>query len=310
MTLSVVVPVYQEEEVLPFFIDKLISELNSLGLPFEIIFVLDPSFDGSEDVILEYASKNSFVKLITLSRRFGQSIATMAGINHTRNDLCVVIDCDFQDPPEIIPFLYKKIIEGYDVVYARRTNRLGDNIIKLLVSKLGYWVINRISDHRIPPNVGDFRIFNRRVIDRLNQFGEYHPYLRGLIAYTGFRHGYVDYVRPARLKGRTHYNPFIGSLSIGLNGLLGFSVKPLYIVTYFGLAVSCFGFFMAIWYLYQKITGIPLTPGLSTVVIAVTFFAGVQLLSLGLIGLYIGRIYTEVRKRPRYIIDKMVNFDN
>ena len=306
--ISVVVPVYNEQQNIRPFLERLEPVLENIGKPAEIIFVLDPSFDQTETVILEELGRNPAIKLLVMSRRFGQAAATMAGILSCSGDFCVVIDVDLQDPPELIQKLYEKAQEGYDVVYATRRSRKGENFIKEKISSLGYAIINKVSEVPIPRDTGDFRIMTRRVIDELRNLNESHAFLRGLVAYVGFRQAKVEYDRDERYSGRGKYNRFTGSLRIGLNGIIGFSVRPLQLMAIIGTALSIFSFILGGWYVLQKLIGFDLTPGLSTTVLVVTFFSGVQLLALGLVGEYVGRIYDEVKKRPRYIVDRRINF--
>jgi dolichol-phosphate mannosyltransferase len=246
--------------------------------------------------------------MMVFSRRFGQPAATMAGILTCSGATCVVIDVDLQDPPELISELHAKLKEGYEVVYAKRRSRKGETLVKRVISYVGYWIINKVSEVKIPRNTGDFRIMSRRVIEELRRLNETHGFLRGLVAYVGFKQAFVEYDRDERLSGKGSYNPLTGSLWIGMNGLISFSSRPLFFMSVLGFLLAGFGFLLGIWYVIQKIIGINLTPGLSTTVLVVTFFAGVQLLGLGLIGEYVGRIYDEVKRRPMYIIDRKINF--
>ena len=180
-------------------------------------------------------------------------------------------------------------------------------MIKRVISYLGYKIINRLSEVPIPRNTGDFRIMARRVIEELRRLNESHGFLRGLVAYIGFKQAFVEYDRDERFAGKGHYNRFLGSLKIGLNGLIGFGSRPLQLMSIVGATIAVFSFLIGLWYLIQKLVGINLTPGLSTTVLAITFFSGIQLLCLGLVGEYIGRIYDEVKRRPQYIIDRVVS---
>ena len=306
--ISVIVPVYREEKNIRPFLDRLEPVLEKLPVSFEIMFVLDPSTDRSEYVILQEIERNSAIKMLVMSRRFGQAAATMAGILSCSGDLCVVIDVDLQDPPELIQDMYEKLKDGYDVVYATRRSRKGESFIKEKISSLGYAVISRVSEVTIPRNTGDFRLMTRRVIEELRNLNESHAFLRGLVAYVGFRQTHVEYDRDERYSGRGKYNRFTGSLRIGLNGLIGFSVRPLQLMSITGTIVALFSFILGGWYVLQKLLGFNLTPGLSTTILVVTFFSGVQLLALGLVGEYVGRIYDEVKNRPRYIVDRKINF--
>jgi polyisoprenyl-phosphate glycosyltransferase len=308
VTLSVVVPVYKEAGNIKPFLRRTEAVMVKLGVSYEIIFALDPSPDETEAVILLEIERNPAVKLILFSRRFGQPAATMAGILNCTGEKCVVIDVDLQDQPEVIEPLYNKMAEGYEVVYAMRMSREGETLIKRAVSYFGYSVINRLSDVQIPRNTGDFRIMSRRVIEELRQLSETHGFLRGMVAYVGFKQTAVPYNRDARLTGSGNYNRLIGSLRIGINGLVGFSSRPLQMMSMAGFVLAAFSFAIGIWYLIQKLMGFDLTPGLPTTVLVVTFFSGVQLLALGVVGEYIGRIYDETKRRPMYIVDRKVNF--
>jgi len=310
LKLSVIVPVYKEQENIEPFLCRLLPVVTKLTTEYEVIFALDPSPDMTEERISRIGSGNPKVKLLKFSRRFGQPAATMAGLTYATGDRCVVIDVDLQDPPELIEKMYLKMNEGFDVVYATRRNREGETFIKKLVAKFGYKVINTLSEVQIPRDTGDFRIMSRRVIDELVGLQESHGFLRGLVAFIGFNQTSIEYDRDKRYIGQGNYNRFFGSLRIGLNGLIGFSAKPLNLMSAFGALTAGMSFLLGLWYLFQKIMGISLTPGLSTTVIIVTFFAGVQLLSLGLVGEYVSRIYDETKRRPMFIVDKKMNFDD
>jgi dolichol-phosphate mannosyltransferase len=281
--------------------------LASISEQYEILFSLDPSPDRTEEVIREQIHRDRRIKLVVFSRRFGQPAATMAGITLCRGKSCVVIDVDLQDPPELIRDLYARMQQGFDVVYAKRRSRKGETLVKRFVAWAGYKVIARLGDVDIPPNTGDFRIMSRRVIDELKVLNEGHGFLRGLVAYVGFPQSFVEYDRDSRHAGTGNYNRFLGSLKIGLNGLISFGSGPLQMMSVIGLLVAGFSFLLGIFYVVQKLLGVNLTPGLPTTVLVVSFFAGVQLLSLGVMGEYVGRIYDEVKRRPRFIIHKQIN---
>lgn len=308
--LSVIVPVYKEEQNIRPFLERVESVFKQMAVSYEILFCLDPSPDNTEAVIRQEIERNANIKLVVFSRRFGQPAATMAGILFCKGETCVVIDVDLQDPPELIDTMYRKLSEGYEVVYAKRRSRKGETLIKRAVSHFGYTVINKLSDVQIPRNTGDFRVMTRRVIEELRRLNESHGFLRGLVAYVGFRQAFIEYDRDERFAGKGNYNRFTGSLKIGLNGLISFSSHPLQMMSISGALIAGFSFLVGIWYVLQKMFGINLTPGLSTTVLIVTFFSGVQLLSLGLIGEYIGRIYDEVKRRPMFIVDRVVERSN
>lgn len=306
--LSIVVPVYKEEDNIRPFLSRVEAVISRMNLNYEIIFAMDPSPDETESIILEEINRNPHIRMLSFSRRFGQPAASMAGILSCSGATCVVIDVDLQDPPELIEHMHHKLNEGYEVVYAKRRSRKGETVVKRLVAYLGYSLINTLSDVQIPRNTGDFRIMTRRVLEELRRLNESHGFLRGLVAYVGFKQTSIEYDRDQRFAGVGNYNRFVGSLKIGLNGLISFSARPLFLMSIGGFTLAALSFFLGAWYVVQKLIGIDLTPGLSTTVLFVTFFAGVQLLGLGLIGEYVGRIYDEVKHRPMFIIDKRINF--
>jgi dolichol-phosphate mannosyltransferase len=301
--ISIVVPVYKEEKNIPLFLARMQTVVTGRAWDYEILFALDPSPDRTYEVIKEYMGRDPNIGLLYMSRRFGQPAATIAGLLNCSGDACVVIDVDLQDPPELIAQMVEKWQEGFDVVYAQRRSRKGETVVKKIVAHVGYSVINTLADIEIPRNVGDFRLMDRKVIEELRKLKEQHGFLRGLVAFIGYRQTAIQYDRDERAAGVGNYNRYLGSLKIGLNGLICFSSRPLQLISMFGVLVAFLGFAMGLWYFIQKaILGYDLTPGLSTTVIVVTFFSGVQLLSLGVVGEYIGRIYDEVKQRPMYII--------
>jgi len=307
--ISVIVPVYNEAKNIELFTYKTVETIKALVVSYEIIFVLDPSSDSSLEKIQEHISKNSNIKLILFSRRFGQPAATMAGIHNCIGESSVIIDCDLQDPPELIASLYNKLKEGYDVVTAKRIGRQGETVIKKIISKLGYWLINKITDISIPRDTGDFRIISKKIINELKKINEQSFFLRGLVSYIGYKQTFIEYVRDKRIDDSGKYNKYFGSLKIAFDGIFGFSSKPLTYIFLFGICLSFFSFITALYYLYQKFF-LNVTPGLSSTIIFISFFSGVQIFILGIIGEYIGRIYNEVKKRYNYIIDKKINFND
>ena len=307
--ISVVVPVYKEEEVIDFFYERLTSSLKRITSEFEVIFCLDPSSDLTESLIHRQMERDSRIKLIKFSRRFGQPAATMAGILYCSGERCVIIDADLQDPPEFISDLYYKMDDGYDVVYAVRNTRVGETKFKKLFTKFGYFLINKISDIEIPKETGDFRIISRRVIKELAKLNDSENFLRGLVAFVGFNQTGLSYEREERHSGKSKYNRFIGSVRIAMNGLVGFSSKPLVILSYVGFMLALISFLIGVSYLLQKLSGINYPLGFSSTIILICFFSGIQLLSIGVLGEYIARIYNQVKKRPQYIVDELINFE-
>lgn len=305
--ITVVVPIYKEADNIKPFLNRTEAVLEKISANYEIIFCLDPSPDHTEEVVLKEIERNSRIKLVVFSRRFGQPAATIAGILLAKGETCVVIDVDLQDPPELIEAMYHKLSEGYEVVFAKRRSRKGETLVKRIIAHVGYKVINKLSEVQIPRNTGDFRIMTRRVIEELRRLNESHGFLRGLVAYIGFKQAFVEYDRDPRYAGKGNYNRFTGSIKIGLNGLISFSSRPLQMMSIAGAVLAGFSFLLGAWYVVQKLVGVNLTPGLPTTVLVVSFFSGVQLLCLGLMGEYVGRIYDEVKQRPLYIVDRFID---
>jgi glycosyltransferase involved in cell wall biosynthesis len=302
-SLSVVVPAFNEESNVDRVYRRLSDVLEALDLTWELIFSVDPSTDRTEERIMALRTRDPRVKMLRFSRRFGQPMATLAGMEAASGDATVVIDCDLQDPPELIADLVGRWREGYDVVYAQRRTRAGETLPKRIVSALGYRVIARIAEVEIPPNTGDFRLMSRRVVDNIVALKESHGFLRGLVGLVGFRQTSVLYDRDPRIAGSSKYNKFWGSLVIGFNGIVGFSRYPLQLISLLGISLSVIAFLLAIVYLVLKIVGVGFPIGNPTIVIVVSFFSGIQMLSLGVMGEYVGRIYDESRQRPKYIIE-------
>jgi polyisoprenyl-phosphate glycosyltransferase len=302
--LTVIVPVYREEGNVDEFLRRIIPILGNVTGAFEIIFAMDPSPDRTEEKILAARKGDRRIKLLKFSRRFGQPFATLAGLQYSSGEVAIVIDVDLQDPPELIVQMVEKWREGYDVVYAQRRTREGETWIKKLVSEIGYKVINRIAEVEIPKNTGDFRLMSRRVINEINRLKECHGFLRGMVALAGFRQTSVLFDRPARFSGKGNYNRFLGSLRIGFNGIFCFSNYALTLSTLAGFVIALAAFSVGILYAVLKIFGFPFPLGNPTIVILVLFLGGIQLICIGILGEYIGRIYEEVRQRPRYIIER------
>lgn len=311
--LSVVVPVYKEEDNIVPFLERCVRVMEENNYRYEIIFCLDPSPDRSYDVICESIRKNKNIRLIQFSRRFGQPSATYAGICTCRGDICIITDVDLQDPPELMKEMVDRWQKnGSDVVYAQRKTRAGETLIKKIVARSGYALINRMGDVDIPVNTGDFRLISRVIIEELKKSKEHHGFLRGMVAFVGFKQEAILYDREARYSGKGNYNRFFGSLRIGLNGLICYSTKPLEFVTVFGGICSGIGGLFLVYYILQSVLclfaiSIPHVPFM---VVLLLLLGGLNFLFIGLLGEYIGRIYEEVRERPRYIVDRVVDGDN
>jgi glycosyltransferase involved in cell wall biosynthesis len=308
--LSVVVPVYREERNIPEFVRRVQPILEKQVQQHEIIFALDPSPDRSEEVILELRAADPRIKLLKFSRRFGQPMATLAGLQYSTGAVVVVMDVDLQDPPELIQEMIAKWREGFDVVYAQRRTREGETWIKRIVSWFGYRLINRIAEVHIPPNTGDFRLMSRRVVNEVIRLKECHGFLRGLVALVGFRQTSVLFDRPPRFSGSGNYNRFLGSLRIGLNGVVCFSSYLLTLSSTLGFVIAGVSFLLGIVYAVMKLAGAPFPMGNPTIVILILFMGGVQLISIGVLGEYVARIYDEVKQRPKFIVDRAEGFDS
>jgi len=306
---SVVVPCLNEEDNVGPLYERVQATLVAAGVDYEIIFSLDPCTDATEERIREIRARDPRVKMMRLSRRFGQPAATIAGLRMSSGDAVVVIDCDLQDPPELIGQMIKSWHEGFDVVYAQRRSRAGETLPKRIVAALGYRVIRKVSEVDIPENTGDFRLMSRRTVDEVLRLNESHGFLRGLVAVVGFPQTSVLYDRDERATGSGKYNRFTGSIRIGLNGIVGFSRYPLQIITIIGFVTFAFAMLLAATYLILKIVGIDIVWGNPTLVMIVSFFSGIQLLSLGVIGEYVGRIYDEVKRRPIFVVDALEGFE-
>ena len=308
MLLSLVVPVYKEEKNVPEFLRRIGPILSALTPDYEIIFSLDPSPDRTEDIILEHRAQDPRIKLLKFSRRFGQPMATLAGLEYSSGDVVIVMDADLQDPPELIHEMLAKWREGFDVVLPQRRARTGEPWTKRLIVAAGYKVINKIADVKIPPNTGDFRLMSRRVANEVVRLKESHGFLRGMVAVVGFRQALIPFDRPARFAGETNYNRFFGSLRIGFNGIFCFSTYALTLSTWLGFVIAAFSFLLMAIYLFYKLMGWPILWGNPTLVILISFLGGIQLISVGILGEYIGRIYEEVRARPKFIVERAEGF--
>jgi dolichol-phosphate mannosyltransferase len=309
MKLSVVVPVYKEEHSIPEFLRRVGSVLDGITNDYEIIFALDPSPDRTEDVILAAREKDPRVKLLKFSRRFGQPMATLAGMEYSRGEAVIVMDVDLQDPPELIAEMVAKWSEGYDVALPQRRERTGEPWLHRVAAAAWYKVITKIADVKIPPNTGDFRLMSRRVVNELVKLKESHGFLRGMVAMVGFKQVLIPFDRPARFAGETNYNPFFGSSRIVSNGIFCFSTAALRISTQLGFLLAFGSIFFAVVYAGAKLWGFPFPMGNPTIVVLVLLMGGIQLISVGILGEYIGRIYEEVRERPKFIVDRAEGFD-
>lgn len=307
-TYSLVVPVFNEDAVLPAFFAALEPVLDRLDGPAEVILVDDGSRDRSVAVIEAQIASDPRYRLATLSRNFGQQIAITAGLDLAAGRAVVILDADLQDPPAVVLALAARWREGFDVVCARRGTRPGDQRRKVLPAKVFYGLIRRLSRVDIPADVGDFRLVDRRVVDVVRSMPERERFVRGLFSWAGFRHGYVTFDRPPRAAGRTKYT-VVGLTRVAMNAIVGFSDLPLQIALWSGLAVSSLALlFGAYVLLHWAIAAAPL-PGWSSMAFLTAFLGGSNMMITGIMGLYVGRIYAEVKGRPLYVLDRMVGFE-
>ncbi|MDR1657759.1 MAG: glycosyltransferase family 2 protein [Deltaproteobacteria bacterium] len=308
--LSVVVPVYNEEKTIGAFLAAVKPALEEVTSDYEIIFALDPCPDRTEDLILEARTKDPRIKLLQFSRRFGQPAATWAGLSYSTGDAAIVIDCDLQDPPELIAEMCRLWREeGYKVVIPQRRSREGENLIKKAIAYLGYWFINKTATVEIPRNTGDFRLLDRRVVDELMKLKESHGFLRGLTAVVGFKTKLLPFDRQARLDGQGKYNRLTGSILIGFNGIVAFSGTLLRLTGIIGFSMAGLALLGALFIFLGKLFGwYDFASGLATLGILLLFLSGCQLMGLGILGAYIGRIYEETKLRPKFIVDQALGF--
>ncbi|MBF8256381.1 MAG: putative glycosyltransferase [Anaerolineales bacterium] len=300
-TFSVVAPVFNEHESLPEFVRRTAAVLTKLGEPWEIVVVDDGSTDGSTQILEDLARRDRRLRPVIFSRNFGHQIAATAGLDACRGRAAIIIDADLQDPPELLPELIARWREGYQVVYAVRTERAGESWFKTATASLFYRIIYRITDVRIPLDTGDFRLLDRRVIDALSGMRERHRFLRGMSAWVGFSQIGVPYKREARFAGETKY-PLRKMVRLALNAVTSFSHFPLQIATFLGFLCAGVSAAAIATVVILRMSGNQAFFGQATTLIAVLFLGGIQLISLGLLGEYLGRVYDEVKGRPLYIL--------
>ena len=305
---SLVIPMYYEEEVAKECYERVQKILKGVEkYDYEIIFVNDGSKDRTLEILEEIARKDEKVKVISFSRNFGHQAAVTAGLKEVTGDAIVIIDADLQDPPELIPDMLKYWEEGNEVIYGKRKTRKGESAFKLLTAKMFYKTLNSLSDVEIPKDTGDFRLVDRKVVDVINSMPEHNKFLRGLWGWIGFKQIPYEYERQERFAGKTKY-PLKKMLKLASDGIISFSTKPLKLVGALGIVSILISIAILIYALISFIFKLNnLSAGWTSIMVAVTFFAGVQLLSIWIMSEYIGRIYDETKQRPQYIIDKKIN---
>lgn len=307
--LSVVVPCFNEEAVLHSTNQRLVTALERISLKFEIVYVDDGSADSTADVLRELAAHDERIRVVRFSRNFGHQMAITAGLEHAAGDAVVVIDADLQDPPEVILEFVQKWMDGYDVAYGLRAERDGETAFKLWTAKAFYRCIDGLSDTRIPLDTGDFRLMDRRVVNALLSMPERDRFVRGMVSWLGFSQVAVPYHRVARTAGVTKFSLF-KMLRFAMDGIFSFSIVPLRIATWTGFATSAVAILGIILAIIERIFGVPgLVKGWTSVMTAVLFIGGVQLICIGIIGEYVGRIYGESKRRPLYVLRERIGFD-
>ncbi len=300
-TFSIIAPIFNEFESLPELHRRVSEVMDGLGEPWELLLIDDGSTDGSTDRIRELATQDERIRPIIFARNFGHQIAVTAGLDYSRGDAVVIIDADLQDPPELIAEMVARWREGYEVVYAVRAEREGESAFKLWTASLFYRIIYRITDVKIPMDTGDFRLMDRKVVNVMNSMREKARFLRGMSAWVGFRQIGVPYKRAARFAGTTKY-PFRKMLKLAITAITGFSHLPLQIATWIGFVAAGLSLIFIPIVVIERLVGNQAFFGQATTLVAVLFLGGVQLICLGILGEYIGRIYDEVKGRPLYIV--------
>ncbi len=308
--ISVVIPMYCEEEVAQKCYDRVKDVLTNIdGYDYEIICVDDGSKDHTLEILTEIAENDKKVGVLSFSRNFGHQAAVTAGLKKTTGDAVIIIDADLQDPPELIPDMLKYWEQGYEVIYGKRKSRSGESPFKLLTAKMFYKTLNALSDIEIPRDTGDFRLVDRKVVDVVNELPEHNKFLRGLFSWVGYKQIPFEYERKKRYAGKTKY-PLRKMLKLARDGIISFSNKPLKIVGGMGIISIIISIILTIYALVSYAFNLnDLSAGWTSLMVGITFFAGVQLLSLWIMSEYMGRVYDEVKQRPQYIIKKKINIE-
>jgi glycosyltransferase involved in cell wall biosynthesis len=298
--ISIVVPCFNEEEIIGRFHDHVTAELDLLGQEFELVYVDDGSQDRTLDLLQEIAEADSRTRYVSFSRNFGKEAAMLAGLRHAEGDAVVIMDADLQHPPELVRRMLQLYEEGFDQVIAKRT-RKGDRVSRTVTARVYYWLINRLVDVQLVDGVGDFRLLSRRTVDAVLELTEYNRFSKGIFAWVGFRTTTFEYENAVREQGRSKWS-FGKLLNYGLDGLLSFNNKPLRAAIYLGMLLLAVAMVYAAWIVGVALVNGVDTPGYVTLLVAVIALAGVQMLMLGVVGEYVGRIYYEVKRRPHFLV--------
>lgn len=302
--ISIVVPVFNEEESLSELYRRIAAVMKHLLLPFELIFVDDGSTDRSLDIMLEFSEKDKSIKIIQLSRNFGHQIAIIAGLDHARGDAVITMDSDLQHPPELIGKLIEKWQEGYEVVYTCRDQTQDAGLFKRFTSHGFYMLINRLAEVNISPGTADFRLLDRSIVQTLQAFRERSIFLRGIINWVGYRQAVIRYRADARYRGESKYS-LLKMLRFATNGITSFSSVPLYISAFLGVIISMCSFLYGAIVIYLRLFTDRAVEGWTSVMVALLFLGGIHLMTLGIVGIYLGQVYNEVKGRPRYLLRRI-----
>jgi polyisoprenyl-phosphate glycosyltransferase len=306
--LSVVVPMYFEQEVARECHRRLTAMLDANRYDYELVYVNDGSTDGTLPILKEFAENDKRVKVLSFSRNFGHQVAVTAGVDAATGDAIVIIDADLQDPPELIPDMVKLWQEGWEVVYAKRKKRKGEGAFKLFSAKMFYKTLSALTDIEIPADTGDFRLIDRKVAEAFRRMPERSRFIRGMIAWLGFRQTPIEYERDARFAGETKY-PLKKMLKLASNGILSFSTQPLRLVLSLGFLAVLVSLGLLVWAIIAKFTGNATAGGWASLMVTVTFLGGVQLISVGVLGQYLARMFEESKNRPLYVLSETVNLE-
>lgn len=304
--LSIVLPIFNEEETIPELDRRLREFLAGLNVSWEVVFVNDGSKDRSFEMLKELARREPRYKILSFARNFGHQIAISAGLDIAEGDAVVVMDADLQDPPEVVAEMLARFNEGYDVVYGVRTKRHGETIFKKITAAVYYRLLRKLLGFEVPLDAGDFRLMSRKVVIALRTLRERHRFVRGMVAWVGFKQTKVFYERPARFAGETKY-PLSKMLKFAVDGITSFSVVPVRIATYLSMLAGLTAVGIGLWTISRTYVGTPVVPGWTTIMVLIALSSSAQLLVMGILGEYVGRTYEEVKKRPLYTVAERIN---
>lgn len=305
--ISVVAPVFNECDALPHFYARLCGVMQSLGEDYELVFVDDGSADQSADILLTLSREDKRVKVLELSRNFGHQVAIMAGLDYAEGDAVITMDADLQHPPELIPELIRKWREGYEVVYTCRSSTADTGLVKSFTSRLFYRIANALSEVPIPPGAADFRLLDRTVVQVFRKLGERALFVRGLVSWVGYRQAMIPYQAGGRYGGKTKYS-MPRMLGLAADGIVSFSTVPLYISALIGVVISSLSFIYVVYALYIRLFTDRGGEGWASILTSILLIGGIQLITLGVLGIYLGKIYNEVKGRPRYLVRRTAGF--